>query len=345
MVKSKFVILSIDGGGIRGLIPIQVLKHIENLLEIELHNFFDLFAGTSTGGLIACGINLEGYKKSPDRKYKIEEIEKIYKSKGDNIFPDSKNTIARAKNFVSDFFRPQFDSQNLEIILEEYFGNSRMTSCIKPIFITSYDMYSRQPIFFTYREADTEYNKNPLLFDICRATSAAPTYFAPHQMNFGGQNLICVDGGIIMNNPAMGSLIEVLGNSSYKRYKLNGEKINLKDICILSLGTGETNKDFNLKLKKGGKAQWVRPIIDITMESPSMIAHQQLKTIFKAYELENNYLRININVEKEFSEMSDSREETVNYLIEKMKTELVTNNTLNKKILSFLNNCLENNIA
>ena len=136
--KKKFKILSIDGGGLRGIIPLQVIKQIEELTGEPIHKSFDLIAGTSTGGLLTCALTLQDYKslEADTRKYTLEEIEKIYKEKGKLIFPEF-NYFTKKVNSVIKWFRPQFKVENFESVLTEYFNDSRITSCLRPIFITS----------------------------------------------------------------------------------------------------------------------------------------------------------------------------------------------------------------
>ncbi len=141
-----------------------------------------------------------------------------------------------------------------------------------------------------------------------------------------------------MNNPSIGALIEVLGNSDYKHYKLKNERTpQLKDISILSLGTGRANKRLNsTDSKKWGRLNWIKPLIDISTGGPVKIAHQQIQTIFNSSGLDNNYLRIDIDIEEEYSEMSDSRETTIKYLLDETKSQIINNHTLLYKLKLFL---------
>ncbi len=243
--ERKFRILSIDGGGLRGVIPLQIIRYIEELTGEEIHNSFDLIAGTSTGGLLTCALTFQDAEdvEGSQRKYSLDEIEEIYVKRGKEIFP-SESYFSFKKNPLKKWFYPKYNPSALHDILNEYFDDARVTNCMKPIFLTSYDIHRNKPIFFTTREATLIHEKNPRLKDICRATSAAPTYFPSYKFPYDGENIICIDGGVFMNNPSLGALIEVLGNMEYKYYKVK-EKMNLNDIFILSLGTGQSNKVLN----------------------------------------------------------------------------------------------------
>ncbi|SHH78761.1 CBASS cGAMP-activated phospholipase [Winogradskyella jejuensis] len=336
--NKKFKILSIDGGGLRGIIPLQVIKQIESITGEPIHKSFDLIAGTSTGGLLACALTMQDYNsiEVDTRKYTLDEIEAIYKERGSEIFPKH-NLLKSGINGISKWFRPQFKIKNLISVLDEYFDDNRITSCLRHVFITSYNIHRNKPIFFTTREASMFPDKNSKLVEICRATSAAPTYFESHNFNYDSENIICVDGGVVMNNPAIGALIEVLGNSDYKHYKINDKRLKLDDISILSLGTGRSNKMLKSSTsKKWGRIKWIKPIIDISTGGPAKIAHQQISTIFKSSGLENNYLRIDIDIEEKYSEMSDSSEETINYLLNEASSQITNNHTLDFKLKLFI---------
>jgi len=329
----KFRILCIDGGGLRGVIPIQVLKMVESITKKPIHKSFDLIAGTSTGGLLACALTIENRDSlvRGNCKFSLEEIEELYISRGKEIFPKNKSKVAG-------WVRPLFSPDNISGILSEYFGESRITHCLKPIFLTSFNIHRNRPVFFTTREASQSLDKNSKLVEICKATSAAPTYFPSHTFTYDGESTVCIDGGVVMNNPTIGALIEVLGNPDYKHYKIDSDKqIGLEDISILSLGTGKTNNNFIAhKSEKWGRLQWAKPLVDIFMCSPGRIIHKQIETLFDSFQYDKNYLRINIDIDEQYSEMSDSREETLRYLLEESNSQITNNDTLLLKLEIFL---------
>lgn len=326
----KFRILSIDGGGIKGVIPIQFLKKIEEITGQEIHKSFDLIAGTSTGGILAAALTYQDSDNivSNQRKLSLEEIEKIYSEKGKQIFDIRKN-INKQYHGLRSWFKPEFNPKNLNTILTETFGQTKISNCLKPIYITSYDISKNKPIVFTFRDAKTSHGENPSMVDVCRATSAAPTYFPSYTFSHNRDLLTCIDGGIYMNNPSLGALIEVLGNNDYKFYKINGKTVDISDISILSLGTGTVTSNFaKHDSESWGKKQWIKPIINLAMNAPVEVIDAQLNTIFKSFNLDNQYLRIDISIDKKYSEMSDARKENIKYLIDKANSEIINNTTL-----------------
>ena len=336
--KKKFRILSIDGGGLRGIIPLQVIKEVEKLTGEPIHKTFDLIAGTSTGGLLTCALSFGDSESvvGNTRKYSLDEIQKIYEERGKEIFPKYR-FFKRNYNGLKKWFRPQFSPENLNKILVEYFGENRLTSCLKPIFITSYNIHRNLPIYFTTREATLRDEKNSKLVEVCRATSAAPTYFPSFAFNFDSENVVCIDGGIIMNNPSIGALVEVLGNSDYKHYKIDGNRLSLKDISILSLGTGRTKKNHKSESShRWGRLDWIKPVIDISTGGPVKIVHNQISTIFSSSNLDKNYLRIDIDIDEQYAEMSDSSSKTLSYLLNEAQSHISNNHTLKAKLEIFL---------
>lgn len=345
-MNGPFRILSIDGGGLRGIIPIQVIKYIEEYTQTPIHKLFDLIAGTSTGGLLTCALTYPDHKSAigNTRKYSLEQIEKIYTERGAEIFPLIKNYHEKSIRGIRNYFRPQFDPRNLEKILYEYFNDDCITSCLTPVLISSFNYHRNVPIFFTTREARLDPDTNPKLVDVCRATSAAPTYFPPYSFGYNTENITCIDGGIVVNNPTMAAFMEIMGNPEYMLYRKHElQKLELNDIQILSLGTGRIRYPSHPgKASNWGKLAWVKPIIDIATGGPVKIIDHQVRTLFSANDLHRNYLRIDVDIDKKYAEMSDASTETIAYLKETSQTLLSNNHTLTEQIKLFFNSNVNN---
>jgi patatin-like phospholipase/acyl hydrolase len=347
--QKPFRILSIDGGGLRGIVVVEILKWIEtNILKIEnpnasIHNSFDLFAGTSTGGLIACALTISD-KDGQNPLYTLEDIGKIYEEKGKSIFPLCLSAAERSYTWIQNKFGPKYDVDGLLKVLNEKFENKRILDCSKNIFIPTYDVSKFRPIYFTSRRAKLaalENHRNASKFnckltDICLATSAAPTYFPSFPLAYSDEsgyndNLNCIDGGVYMNNPALAAYIEVLSNPLYYR----GEhKIDEKDIYILSIGTGKVTRTISEKEgKKWGEMKWAKKVIDAAMLGSSQTVEEQLHSI-----LPNRYLRINLDIDSQFSELDDSSTETLNYLVKQVvKKDFAQNQAWEMQLRTFKN--------
>jgi patatin-like phospholipase/acyl hydrolase len=172
MKKRKFNILSLDGGGLRGIIPVLILREIEKRTGKRIHELFDLIAGTSTGGMIACGLVASDAQKKP--LLTIDQILSIYTEHGKDIFP-IRGTLAKMFHAVTALKRPEYSPEGLNKVLDNLFGPHRLTDCLKPVFIPSYDLNNNEAIFFKSRHAALDPASDALLTDVCRATSAAPT--------------------------------------------------------------------------------------------------------------------------------------------------------------------------
>lgn len=201
----KLRILSIDGGGIRGILPGTILTYLEKQIQKKTGNekatigeYFDLIAGTSTGGILSL-IYL-----CPDEKgnymFGAEEALSIYLDQGDEIFDVSLWKKIRSLDGNLD---EKYDAAELERALLEYFGERKLSQALKPCLITSYDIRNRKAHFFTSIEAKSTVH-DYYLRDVALATSAAPTYFEPVRIkSINGAPHELIDGGVFANNPAL----------------------------------------------------------------------------------------------------------------------------------------------
>jgi len=318
-MNKQFKILSIDGGGLRGLIPLLVLKEVEKITGKKIHELFDLIVGTSTGGIIACGLTATKDGKTP--LLTIDKLIDLYTTKGGEIFPYKSNLFTK----ISAIFDPKFKADGLDKALGEYFLNLKLSNTLKPIIVSSYDIRNNEVVMFKSRKSN-EAGYDALLKDVCRATSAAPTYLPSYEMPFGGKLRTCVDGGVFINNPALAGVSDAIRNT----YGI--KDLNVGDITLLSLGTGIYTENLGVKnTDDWGLKDWARPISDIMMQATSKSVD------YECNELLDRYLRFQITIDdKAKSDMSDSRPETANYLIDRVKTQILDDATKMKELKKFL---------
>ncbi len=261
-----YKVLSIDGGGIRGVIPAVVLKHIEQQKGKKIAEMFDLIVGTSTGGILAAGVSVKKSKQVNKPKYSADDLLKLYVDYGAEIFSRSFwDGITSGGGLLDE----KYSADNLEKLLKKYFKEMTLRDVVKPVVITSYDIEARSPYFFkTVRAAEDPKNRNHRLRDVCRATSAAPTYFETAKTPTAGRQgpeRALVDGGVFMNNPAAAGLVEAVKTG-------NG----LDNIMVVSLGTGISTRPIPYeKAKSWGVAGWVKPVIDVMMDGQADAAAYQ----------------------------------------------------------------------
>jgi patatin-like phospholipase/acyl hydrolase len=174
-------ILSIDGGGIRGILPGQIIVALEKKLQQKSGNanariadYFDLFAGTSTGGILTC-LYLCPDSNSPSRpKFSAQEAVNLYLLKGGDIF---KSNLAHKILSAGGMADEKYSAKNMEECLHNYFGDTKLSQLLKPCFITSYNIFDRTTHFFTQHDAAAKEGYDYLLRDVARGTAAAPPYF------------------------------------------------------------------------------------------------------------------------------------------------------------------------
>lgn len=288
MAKKK-LILSIDGGGIRGIIPAQILVHIERLLReitkdssYRIADYFDLIAGTSTGGILACAYLLAEYDRP---KFTAEEVLDLYFERGDDIFSIPLFHRIRTAGGLLD---EKYPAAGLEEALDDYFGDAMLKDLFKPSLITAYDIKRRKAHFFTQHDADNP-DHNFYLRDVARATAAAPTYFEVAKVKSEANKVYpLVDGGIFANNPALCAYAEMRSKFSTPEMK-----IQAGDIMLLSLGTGYAKASYSYdQAKDWGLAAWAKPALDMMMTGVAETVDYQLQQLFAAAGQPEQYLRI-----------------------------------------------------
>ena len=231
-------ILSIDGGGIRGILPGQILVALEEKLqdksgktEARIADYFDLIAGTSTGGILACLYLCPGEREPERPRFSASEAVELYLEYGDDIFDVS---LWQRLSSGGGLWDEKYSEAELEKSLKEYFGDLKLSELLKPCLITAYDIRRRKAHFFKQHKAVTDPKRNFLVRDVARATSAAPTYFeVPKVMSLSSppKPYPLIDGGVFVNNPAL---------CAYAEARTFGK--TAKDMFILSLGTEKTKE-------------------------------------------------------------------------------------------------------
>lgn len=158
--------------------------------------------------------------------------------------------------------------------------------------------------------------------DVCRATSAAPTYFSPAQIkSMYGQIFSLIDGGMFANNPALCAYAEAR-KIPFAEVLKNHQKANnpvVNDMIIISIGTGIESKSYPFKkLQKAGKIGWINPIIDILMSSNAETVDYQISQMFQTLGLRNkkNYYRLNPSLKNASPAMDNVKRSNIENLIQ-----------------------------
>ncbi len=333
-----FRILCIDGGGLRGVVPLTILKKVEELTGKKIHESFDLITGTSTGGLLSCALTLKNPIKPNENLYSLDQIMDVYVKRGEEIFPQR----TKAGEFLhkgTDLFKPKFSDDGIDKVLKDLVKDYRMNDCLNDIMVCAYDLNNNLPLFFKSRAAKSSPSQNALLYDICRATSAGPTYLPSFGMNYPNNTeeifRNCIDGGVFVNNPSMAALSEFSNHfHEYLPESINEPDIDYEKVFVLSIGTGTyANKVSESGTKNKGELFWVTRIVEIMMRGVNMTTHYEMKEMME----EGNYARFTIAIDsEEHSDMSDSSAETTQYLINATKDQIINKPEKMDELSAFL---------
>ena len=198
--QDTFKVLSIDGGGIRGIIPAMILAKIEQMTGKSTAENFDLIAGTSTGGILALGLSKKGNNGKP--QYEAEKLVEIYENRGREIFNRS---IWKGVSSVGDLADEKYSHEGLEKVLDDYFGEEPLKEALTKTLISCYDISAREPLFL---KSWKENHGSVKMKVAARATSAAPTYFEPTQVCIDSEMRTLIDGGVFINTPVVSAYAE-----------------------------------------------------------------------------------------------------------------------------------------
>jgi patatin-like phospholipase/acyl hydrolase len=265
---APYRVLSLDGGGIRGLVTAVLLQRLNTHSSITgFLDDVDLIAGTSTGGIIALALA---------HGQTLAEIRDLYAKKGRDIFDDS------VIDDVLDLGRiagAEYDNKNLARELKRVFGETTLAGLKRRVLIACFDLDNGDDPDPKKAKGATERSWKPKLFhnypgkdsdgprlarDVALYTSAAPTYF-PSVDGF-------IDGGVYANNPAMCALAQT-------QDRRIGKVPPLEDVVLLSVGTGISRVYIKGKTLDWGYARWAKPLVSLMMDGVSGIADFQCEQI------------------------------------------------------------------
>jgi uncharacterized protein len=272
-------ILSIDGGGIRGLIPAIVLCELEERAGQPAAELFDLVAGTSTGGIIACALG---------KGLAADDIVPLYRDEGPRIF---RRSLGRRLASAEGLLDEKHDDAELETVLQTYLGDTTLGESRVDVMVTAYDLHERAPHFFkSWREEWRDVR----MADAARATAAAPTYFEPYLL--GERSL--VDGGVFATNPAMCAYAEAV------RLQPGTE------VRLVALGTGRLTKRIEHEdAKDWGLVEWVRPVIDVVFDGVADAVDYQLEHV-----LGDRHHRFQVTLDTASDALDDASERNLDRL-------------------------------
>lgn len=257
-------ILSIDGGGIRGIIPAIVLSEIERRSGQPIVSLFDLIAGSSTGAILAMGLTVPDEQGNP--RFTAEDMARLYEVEGPMIFSRSMWRTVRGVNNITSV---KYPAQGLDTVLDYCFGDADLSESLGNVLITSYEIQRRQPWFFRSRKARRSSHCNFKMRDVVRASTAAPTYFEPAQIFHPDAEdyFALIDGAVTANNPALTAYVEARDKNA-----------EVNDFMMVSLGTGDVKQRIEFEeARSWGLAGWAQHLMDVTFDAMSSTVDYQVR--------------------------------------------------------------------
>lgn len=309
---SKIIkVLSVDGGGIRGIIPLSVLIEMEKCSGKPISQLFDFIAGTSTGGVISLGLVKPDKEGNP--QFSAQKLLDLYSTQANQIF--SKSLIRKIKT-IGGLFGSKYDINNVYKVLYEYVGETKLSEALTDIMLTAYDIENRSPYFFKSTKAKIHNERDFRMIDAGIATASAPVYFSPVKINIPNSDeyLSLIDGGVFANNPSMNAYIEAR--------KLFPDS----EILLVSLGTGQSTKPILYDhAKNWGILKWAFAILGVVFDGISDNVDYELMKIFESENDKKYYYRFQINLPKG-SEGTDNASDANIAKLKEVGQELVDNN-------------------
>ncbi len=329
--SKPFKILSLDGGGIRGVISAQILqeveKQIKELTNQSLHEYFDMITGTSTGSILAAGIAM-GKSSS--------ELIKLYDDWGMKIFPYQKLLTWERLPLIFKYglSAPKFSNDGLikalkenltdkdkkEVPIKDIGTPTQIPNARKPtLLIPAYDTWYRNTTFFTNSHPQTFDEPQPTdnhsdtwgqrwyddtpLWKICVSSSSAPTFFPGYELTDETEvksknqwRFPHVDGGVSANNPSLCAI----------SHAINHKLSKFEDIAVLSIGTGETTEPYSTQDIEGwGLSEWARRIAPVFMGGQGAVNSQVCEQLLGGLKGER-YLRLEFELNEKFNRVKDS---------------------------------------
>ncbi|OWM77256.1 hypothetical protein CDL15_Pgr028893 [Punica granatum] len=304
-------VLSIDGGGIRGVIPATILSFLESELqkldgeEARIADYFDVIAGTSTGGLITAMLTSPDEKNRP--MFAAKDIKEFYLKNCPKIFPqDSYTPFASAEKIVTAVMGPKYNGKYLHSLVKEKLGDTRLHETLTNIVIPTFDIKRLQPTIFSSYQLKKKPTLDAKLSDICIGTSAAPTYLPAHYFqnedHTGAvREFNLIDGGVAANNPtlvAMSEVTEEINRGSPDFFPI--KPMDYGRFLVISLGAGSAKaaqKHTAKEAAKWGVLGWLTaggstPLINVFTQASADMVDLHLSVVFQALHTEKNYLRI-----------------------------------------------------
>ena len=292
-------VLSLDGGGMRGVVPATILAELEDALIAETGNsntrlidYFDFFTGTSTGGILTCLYLLPDPQQPNRPRFSARQVLELYTQQGPLIFYRS---LKRRMTSMMGFTKEKFDSAQMTKMLRQFMGETPLSELLRPCLIPAYDISAQEAFYFNSHLAKQQAASNYPVWQVAQATASAPVYFEPMvvQANDGSRRTL-VDGGIFANNPSLSTF-------HYLQTGVNQQR----PITLLSLGTGCTAKAYRAEdFKAKGILRCWKPLLHVLGTAKKRSTEKQIRQLLTMGA--HQYFRLNPKLVGASSQMDNA---------------------------------------
>lgn len=307
-MAKKIRVLSCDGGGVRALVSVPVLAFIEAQMGKPLWQCFDYVCGVSTGAFQAAALTMPNAVPAA-------RLGDLYTQYAASIF--SRPWYASVTNPYG-VDGPTYGAAGIEAALAATYGLHALGEAQTRTMIVGYDCDRNEGIYFQSFDPETSGYR---LKDVLRASSAAPTYFPPAQIQ-GPQDArprTFLDGGLVANNPALDCMVEAC--------RIEGATV--RDCAVLSVGTGLVERALkNIDMAGWGKLAWVTTVLDITMDGSSDLDDYRMQQLMP----DAQYLRCQTNLTEALGQMDNTAAQNLSALTAEGSAMV---NRLHDRLLAF----------
>lgn len=322
--KKPFRICSINGGGIRGILPSLILVRLEEITGKHSTELFDLFIGTSTGALVAAILNTPSKKDSEHPwKYTAKDLLDVYVKEAIYTFQSSMWRKVTSMNGITG---PLYYTKNRDERFNVWLGDVRLKETLKDVVFTSFEMCTKSPVLFKTFKAKSDEKDDHSLQDVVKSATAAPTVWDPHEFD----KKVFHDA-LYAKSPAMYGVVEALQNYD----------ADLGNIQILSLGTGFVKSQLEAKKITKSGMSFLSEVVNSTINAHTKDISHMIETIFKSFEKstgKKGSTIVELDVELTDSRMTicDVSKENIEYLLNTGRQYIIDNDDKIRKFAEML---------
>lgn len=301
-IDKNYNILSLDGGGVRGIMLLNQLVDLEKKLNKPIYETFDLISGTSASAIICIFLAMG---------YTANEILEVYLKHSKKIF--------KKHVFRLGIFKSRYNDSFFNKLILKYVSDGRLKDLLCDVIIPTFNSTKKETVIFKSKNAKKDLSYDYKLFDVIRSCISAQTFFKPHKIG----SSYFIDGGLIINNPSLIAYVETLGYTA--KYKC---------VNVLSYSTGIKDAIIN-KYKIYGILNWAKPTLDILLAEQSQITDYHMKEMGLNFD-HLNYIRCESYILNSSGKIDDTREKNMENLISDSVLSTINNKLLVEKYMKYL---------